>query len=74
MAAGALTRVKAPGLELALDRPIDVALVKRNGAWRGLLQVPAAPAEVPAPLRRLTDDWRILIQPDCRTGACEGAR
>ena len=74
LAAGALTRVKAPGLELALDRPIDVALVKRNGAWRGLLQVPAAPAEVPAPLRRLTDDWRILIQPDCRTGACEGAR
>ena len=63
-AAGGLRFAQGPGLELKLEVPIDVALVKRNGRWRGLIQVPSAGTSVPRELASLTDDWRILVQPN----------
>ena len=63
LAAGALRSVKGPGLELKLDVPTDVVLVKRNGKWRGLVQVPTAETAIPSALAQLTDDWRRLVQP-----------
>ena len=66
LAAGGLARAKGAGLDLAFGEPLDLALVKRGGKWRGLVQVPAAPFEIPAALKALTDDWRILVQPTVR--------
>ena len=66
LAAGGLRRASGAGLDIALDEPADVALVKRNGKWSGLFQTPDPKAAVPAALRTLTDDWRILHQPACR--------
>ena len=66
LAAGGLRRVEAPGLSLRLDRGEDVALVRRGGKWRGLWQTDDPSATVPAALRALTDDWRILRLPSAK--------
>ena len=63
LAAGGLRTARGGGFDLTLDRPADVALVKRGGRWQGLLQTSDAKASVPATLKALTDDWRILVQP-----------
>ena len=64
LAAGGLTRAQGAGLDLALGKPVDVALVKRDGKWRGLVQVPDANDGIPSELKKLTDDWRVLVQPN----------
>lgn len=60
VAAGALRRLKAPGLDLELDGAQDVVLVKKDGKWKGVMQVSSTEAEIPAALLKLTDDWRKL--------------
>ncbi len=71
LAAGALRSVHAPGLRLELDEPRDIVLLKKDGKWRGLVQVAAPLDEIPAPLRVLTDDWRILVQPEVSADSLE---
>lgn len=61
LAAGGLTRFEAPGMALALDAPLDLAL------WRddsGILHGAAyVTAPLPEALTRITPQWRYLARP-----------
>ena len=57
---GGVTCVEGGGLSLQLDAPVDLALVKINGEWRGVWQTPDTDAPVPQPLRRITRRWTKL--------------
>lgn len=61
-AAGGLKTLKAGALDLRLPLRVDVAFWRdEQGKSHGLLQ--DRPGEVPAPLRKLTDDWLRLSVP-----------
>ena len=57
---GEVTCVEGGGLSLQLDAPVDLALVKINGEWRGVWQTPDTDAPVPQTLRRITRRWTKL--------------
>jgi hypothetical protein len=68
MAAGSLKHFRAGRVEIALDKPIDVALWRdAEGKFHGALQDWADP--VPAPLLALTSDWlRLSVPPPLLRG------
>lgn len=63
VAAGGLKSMSGSGLKLNLSGEDDVALVKKDGKWRGFWQTTKVKAEVPSALKKLTDDWRVLRLP-----------
>ena len=71
LAVAGLRTVRAKNLELTLPPSgEDIVLVRREGRWQGLWQTAAPEAPMPAALKALTDDWRILALPSAApTGA-----
>lgn len=67
LAAGGLRRISAGDFALALDKPVDVALVRLDDGWRGLWQTDDAGEPLPDALARLSGHWTRLILPSgCR--------
>lgn len=62
-AAGGLRRVSAPGLELELEHPEDIVVLKIDGAWHGVWQTRNPAAELPKALAALTPHWIRLVRP-----------
>ena len=62
MAAGGLRSMHAPGLEIALDERMDVAMwINDEGEWEGVVQ--GWEGDIPTPLLELTDSWSRLALP-----------
>ncbi len=69
LAAGGLSRICGPEIELNMDEAVDVALWHDSkGDWEGVVQdIPDG--RIPSPLRRLTENWRILSIPPAIPGS-----
>ena len=63
VAGGALRRVSGPGFSCALEKPEDVALVRRADGWHGVWQTKDASGGVPPALKRLAAKWTVLLRP-----------
>jgi hypothetical protein len=62
MAAGGLRSVHAPGLEIAMDERMDVALwINAEGEWEGVVQ--GWEGDIPPDLLELTGSWSRLALP-----------
>ena len=62
-AAGALTRFEAPGFELRLDDPLDIALWRDGQQWRGIVQ-DTEEIIIPEQLKKVTENWTLLTIPE----------
>lgn len=63
-AAGGLSYLRAPGLELKLSQPLDMALWRdAQGEWRGVVQDHNGVPELPHCLTGLTRHWKHLSLP-----------
>ena len=63
LAAGGLRSVRGGGLDLSLEHPGDVVLLKSGGEWQGLFQTGRAEDDIPHELKSLSGNWRKLVQP-----------
>jgi hypothetical protein len=62
MAAGGLKSIHAPGLEIALDERMDVAMwINQKGEWEGVIQ--GWEGDIPPALMELTGSWSRLAVP-----------
>lgn len=54
---GEVTRVEGPGISLATEEPVDIALVKIGNVWHGVWQTSDMDRKIPAELRSITPNW-----------------
>lgn len=60
-AAGGLKKLRAPGIDIELPEPLDLAFWREDGHARGVCQEGVAP--IPEALKSLTEDWKLLHMP-----------